>query len=222
MNATATGPALILIAGPAGAGKTQVAHAIARALPAAVVLDKDTLTSPLVEALLVRLGQLATDRESAAYLEHVRPLEYRTLLDAAFEVMRTGRIALAVAPFARELADPAWIDSMREHARSHGGGFGVVWVHADAEATRARMIQRGESRDAHKLARWADYAARTGFAAPSVQPVHVFDNRAPVARLAPTRHGGNQDGSDDAFATQLRAALAFIHGCAVATSLAAK
>ncbi len=136
--------------------------------------------------------------------------------------MRTGRIALAVAPFARELADPAWIDSMREHARSHGGGFGVVWVHADAEATRARMIQRGESRDAHKLARWADHAARTGFAAPSVQPVHVFDNRAPVARLAPTRHGGNQDGSDDAFATQLRAALAFIHGCAVATSLAAK
>lgn len=193
--------ALILIAGPAGAGKSHVAHAIARVLPSTVLLDKDTLTRALVEPLLVQMGQPASDRESAVYVEQVRPLEYAALLAIAFETMQTGRIALAVAPFARELDDPEWVAAIGARTKQAAAGFGVIWVHADAQITHARIQARGEARDARKLRHWPEYVARTQFAPPTVSPLHAFHNTV--------------TGNPARFERELASAVAFIERHAV-------
>lgn len=209
-------PTLILIGGPAGAGKTFVAHAVARVLPSTVLLDKDTLTSPLVEALLLQLGQPPTDRDSTVYQEQVRPLEYATLMAAAFETLQTGRVVLAVAPFARELHDPHWLATTCARAKQLHAGFGVVWVQTTAPATHARIRARGEARDALKLRQWPEYVARTSFAAPQVQPLHVFHNDGSsgdgsngdsVDRPMAARASGAQAGR---FARELQSVLDFI------------
>ncbi len=70
--------ALILIGGPAGAGKSHVSQLLVRHTDAAVLLDKDTLTRPLAERLLIELGCSPHDRESSTYRERVRPVKERS------------------------------------------------------------------------------------------------------------------------------------------------
>lgn len=203
------GPALILIGGPAGAGKTYVARAIARVVSTAVLLDKDTLTSPLVEALLLQLGRPSGDRDSTIYQQQVRPLEYTTLMDAAFEVLHSDRVVLAVAPFALELHDSHWLAATRARAKRLAAGFGVVWVQAAAALTQVRIRARGESRDAHKLDQWSEYLARTGFAAPPIQPLHVFHNDGTGGTDQATAPLASANDTGD-FARELQSVLDFI------------
>ncbi|MGK5554000.1 hypothetical protein ACSNOI_20515 [Actinomadura kijaniata] len=68
----------------------------------------DTLTRPVVEAALEKLGQSPHDRESETYLKYIRPCEYEALIAAANENVECGTSAIVTAPFIREVNDPAW------------------------------------------------------------------------------------------------------------------
>jgi hypothetical protein len=83
-------PSVLIIGGYAGSGKTELGRILARAT-GWPMLDKDTLTRPVVEAALEIAGQPLNDRESETYLNLIRPREYEATMGAAVENCRPRR-----------------------------------------------------------------------------------------------------------------------------------
>ncbi|MFI1828344.1 ATP-binding protein [Streptomyces sp. NPDC020412] len=98
------GPSVVLVGGFAGSGKSEFAKFLG-GLTGWPILDKGSLTRPLVDQLLIALGGEAHDRSSELYREKVRPLEYRC---------RSKRVSVATI----------WVecdqDSMREYLEFRG------------------------------------------------------------------------------------------------------
>jgi predicted kinase len=133
---------LILIGGLAAAGKTTLGHEIARMTKFAF-LDKDTVTRPLVEALLLALDAPdgTEDRQSDVYLSQVRPREYQSFLDVVIENVNLGVSTIAVAPFVREMADRQWLDKLQEQVP--GAMIHSLWIAPSAELLWERTRSRG-------------------------------------------------------------------------------
>lgn len=148
----------MLVAGYAGSGKSEFSRRIAEGLSWPLI-DKDSATRPLVDALIGRLTGNKNDRESPTYLSLVRPLEYQTLVEILIDNVRAGLSIIANAPFLLELANPQWVLGLRNTLKVHGAGLRIVWVDCDPEMMHARILQRGASRDTWKLANWDDYIA---------------------------------------------------------------
>lgn len=158
---------LVLIAGVAGSGKTYIGKQITELLSNYIFLDKDTMTRFLVEELLhvlqvTNLPQADTsrgpdDRESTAYLQYVRPLEYECLMKQAFENIELGLGVIATAPFWAEVNSDAWLTKASSQAEELDAKLKVVWVHTDPQTARSRLIDRGAGRDTWKLANWDRY-----------------------------------------------------------------
>ncbi|RIV29811.1 GntR family transcriptional regulator [Micromonospora radicis] len=149
-------PQVVLIGGYAGSGKTELGRMLARET-GWPILDKDTLTRPVVEAALQVLGQSPHDRESATYLDLVRPREYESLIAATDENVQCGNSAIVTAPFIREFHDLAWIKRRQAAYRDMGAGTTLVWVYCDADTMQTYVRHRGAARDAAKLADWPQY-----------------------------------------------------------------
>ncbi len=149
---------LILVAGYAGSGKTHVGQDIARRLPACY-LDKDTLTSPLVERLLLALNQPAGDRDSSLYRQEIRPLEYEALIAAGLEAASLGAAVVLSAPFLAQLTNPAWTSWLSAQTSDCGVHLQAVWIACDRSTLRQRMSQRNSPRDRSKLLNWTSYSA---------------------------------------------------------------
>ena len=168
-------PRVIAIGGFAGSGKTELARILARdtAWP---ILDKDTLTRPVVEAALEALGQSPNDRESDVYLEQIRPREYECLVAAMVENLQCGNSAILAAPFIKEFANPAWTSRLEATCADLGASLHIVWVHCDPGTMHTYVRHRGAARDAAKLANWATYltSVDTHFRPPVVHT--VIDN----------------------------------------------
>ncbi len=160
-------PTLILIAGGPGAGKSTLGRALARDIPQSVLIDKDTVATGWVDAMLEYLNEGVVDRDSAVYLTAVRPLEYAALMALAMENLRVGKWVIAVAPFGQELADPAWRRALQEELRAVGAGLFIVWVQTDTVTAGFRMADRRASRDAWKLAHWEVFLERAQYAPPA-------------------------------------------------------
>ncbi|WP_298210417.1 AAA family ATPase [Ferrimicrobium sp.] len=98
---------IVLVAGHAGSGKTEFARQLALKTfwP---LLDKDTMTGPLVEGLTVPVDGDPRDRHSPAY---IRRLEYQSLLAVMWEMLEFGSPGVIVtAPFVSELTNSIWVD----------------------------------------------------------------------------------------------------------------
>ncbi len=157
-----TAPALRIVVGTAGSGKSSIAQRLARE-HAAAYLDKDAMSARFVEAALLAAGYDPGDRESNSfYRDRILPMEYDSLLDVAGANLRLGRPVVIDAPFSPYLSDPGFIT---EAARRFG------WPTVDVEAVRVlvspatlqrRLRQRGLERDRVKLAHWDDYWAEHG------------------------------------------------------------
>jgi 8-oxo-dGTP pyrophosphatase MutT (NUDIX family)/predicted kinase len=175
-------PRVVLVGGYAGSGKTELGRILIRQT-GWPMLDKDTLTRPVVEAALELLGQSPHDRESPLYLDYVRPREYEALIAAAAENVECGNSAIVTAPFLREFADPAWITRTRALFATWSGITTLVWVHCDASTMHTYLRHRGAARDASKLADWPGYLAAidVGFRPPA--PHLLVDNSASSAPL---------------------------------------
>lgn len=149
-------PQVLLVGGYAGSGKSELARVLAR-VTGWPVLDKDTLTRPLVETLLEVRGLPPHDRESPVYVNDVRPREYDALMAAVTENVECGVSALAAAPFVQEFSDSAWIQRTIAKFEALGAETTLVWLHCDADTMLTYLRHRGAARDAVKLAGWPDY-----------------------------------------------------------------
>lgn len=169
-------PTLLLVCGYAGSGKSEFSRFVSR-MTGWPVLDKDRLTQPLVERLLVALGSEADDRHSDVYREQVRPLEYECLLNAADISMRAGASAVLSAPFISEVSDGPWLKGLSERCGRHGVHLSVAWVHSDLDTMHEYIAFRAAARDRWKLDHWDTYAAGLDLQLWPAVPHLVVDNR---------------------------------------------
>ena len=101
-------PRLILFAGHAGTGKTSLAK---KALPLISAktgkdfffLDKDTAYGAFSSHMMGLLTGDPQDRDSPAYLEHIRDQEYAGLIDIVRENLALGVSVILVGPFTHEI-----------------------------------------------------------------------------------------------------------------------
>ena len=170
-------PHVILIGGYAGSGKSELGRIIARETGWPMI-DKDTITRPVVEAALELLGQSPNDRESDSYLSLIRPREYEALMATMVENVECGNSVIATAPFIREFADSAWIDRTRERLSALNTTLSLVWVHCDAETMHLYLRGRGAARDGGKLGDWSSYLANITIGFRPNAPHFVIENSA--------------------------------------------
>lgn len=170
-------PHAFLIGGYAGSGKSELARVLSR-LTGAAIIDKDTITRPVVERLLEDLGRPAHDRESETYLEQVRPHEYEALLATIQENADVGVGVIATAPFIREFQDAAWIERVGTRLNAAGVGLTLVWVRCDATTMHTYLKRRGAARDTGKLVDWDNYAAGIDLGFQPVADHVIIDNSA--------------------------------------------
>ncbi|MGA4545650.1 AAA family ATPase [Uniformispora flossi] len=188
---------LTLVGGYAGSGKSELARFLGM-VTAWAVLDKDTLTRPMVEQLLRAYGADPDDRHSELYTEHVRPYEYRCLMDTAWDNLRCGVSVILDAPFVGQFSNPEWMRGLTDRCAAEHVTLHSVWVASDPASMREHIEFRGTPRDAGKLRNWDTYAAGLDPEMRPVTPHFVVDNRhgtavalADRAREAIVR-GGNR------------------------------
>uniref|UniRef100_UPI003F490C98 GntR family transcriptional regulator n=1 Tax=Amycolatopsis sp. CA-290885 TaxID=3239925 RepID=UPI003F490C98 len=175
VGARRTAPTVVLVGGYAGSGKTETGRIAAR-LTGWPMLDKDSLTRHVVEAMLVAMGQPAEDRVSEAYLTRVRPAEYESLREATLENLSCGNSVVMTAPFIRELADPQWCQRATADFAAYDAQLRTIWVRCDAESMRTYLTRRGAARDRDKLTNWQQYLSTVDLAFTPQMPHEVVDN----------------------------------------------
>jgi DNA-binding transcriptional regulator YhcF (GntR family) len=175
-------PHVILIGGYAGSGKTELGRVLARET-GWPMLDKDTLTRPVVEAALEVLGCSPHDRESETYLNIIRPREYESLISAMIENVQCGTSAIVTAPFIRELHDTAWINRITATCQDMNATLSIAWVYCDAATMHTYVRHRGAARDASKLESWGAYLEAIDLEFRPPVPHTVIDNSASGAPL---------------------------------------
>ncbi|MFC9971838.1 GntR family transcriptional regulator [Spirillospora sp. NPDC127200] len=168
-------PHIVLVGGYAGSGKTELGRILARET-GWPMLDKDTLTRPVVEAALEMLGKSPHDRESETYLNNIRPREYEALIAATDENVECGTSAIVTAPFIREFNDPAWVRRTQAHFTALQAITTLAWVYCDAETMHTYVRHRGAARDAAKLADWEGYLAAIDLDFRPPEPYVLIDN----------------------------------------------
>ncbi|MBD2845949.1 AAA family ATPase [Paenibacillus sp. IB182496] len=151
---------LLFVLGPAGAGKTTIAAALAQRRKMAV-LDMDTLLRPAAEAIMRAAGLDPEDRDSEAYKTRCRDLGYRITMDATLDNLALGLDACVIGPFTQETSDADWLE--RELAPL-GAARGqvqvrVLMVHlSDLDAYRSRIEARASRLDRWKLEHWETFS----------------------------------------------------------------
>lgn len=191
-------PQAVLIGGYAGSGKSELGRMLARST-GWPILDKDTLTRPVVELALEQLGDSPHTRESETYLQVVRPAEYEALIATMIENVECGLSCLVTAPFVREFRDRAWLDRIIARCADLGADVTIVWVRCDADSMRSYLRHRGAARDAYKLANWAEYLQTLDLDFRPPVPHQLIDNslgQAPLQDQA-TRLLSQIGGADD-------------------------
>ncbi|MEU5235073.1 GntR family transcriptional regulator [Streptomyces anulatus] len=178
---TAT-PHVLLIGGYAGSGKTELGRILARET-GWPMLDKDTLTRPVVEAALELLGSSPNDRESDSYLSQVRPREYEALINAMTENVQCGNSAIVTAPFIKEFKDMAWLNRIEASCADLNATVTVVWVYCDADTMNTYIRHRGAARDMSKLDNWLTYLSGIDVEFRPPVPHEVINNSASGAPL---------------------------------------
>ena len=151
-------PHVVLIGGYAGSGKTELGRILARET-GWPILDKDTLTRPLVETALEALSQSPHDRESDTYLNAVRPREYEALAAATLENVECGTSAIVTAPFIREFGDDEWLRRTQASYEALNATMTLVWMYCDIPTMHTYLRRRGAGRDTAKLTDWPGYTA---------------------------------------------------------------
>jgi predicted kinase len=175
-------PHVILIGGFAGSGKSELGRILVRETGWPLI-DKDTVTRPVVEMALELIGHSPNDRESEQYVNLIRPREYEALAAATAENVECGNSAIVAAPFIREFADGAWLSRTRAMYEALNAATSFVWVYCDAETMHMYLRHRGAARDAGKLGDWHGYLSSIDIDFRPGVPHFLVDNSASSAPL---------------------------------------
>ncbi|MGY0461450.1 AAA family ATPase [Kitasatospora sp. cg17-2] len=178
-----SGPMVLLVGGYAGSGKSEFAKFLGR-LTGWPILDKDSLTRPLVDQLLMALGGEANDRSSDLYREKIRPLEYRCLMEAAWDNIDCGTSVVLDAPFIAEFSQAEWMQRFYNRCRAKRATVAAIWVECDPGSMREYIEFRGAARDAWKMESWDEYVAAIDLKLRPQGPHFVVDNRLGAAIAA--------------------------------------
>ncbi|MER5465550.1 AAA family ATPase [Streptomyces sp. NPDC002668] len=173
-------PVVIMVGGFAGSGKTEFARFVTQ-LTGWPLLDKDPLTRPLVEQLLVALDGDPNDRHTDLYRQRVRAVEYDCLMQAAYANINCGISTVLSAPFIAEMTNPAWMSRLTNRCDAIGVDVAPIWVQCDTESMREYITFRSAARDAWKLQRWDEYMATIDLELRPAVPHLVVDNRLGAA-----------------------------------------
>jgi len=165
-------PRAVVVAGPAGAGKTTLGLALASRLGYAIV-DLDTVTGPLARFALEQLGVASEDFDSPSG-RRLRGLRYDALLDVARANLDLGLGVVVTAPFTSEIHDEVAWSEVRTRLRPSAA---LIYLDAPPDVLHERLRERGEPRDRSKLSRGPLAAAFDG--AP-VRDAIVLDASLPV------------------------------------------
>ncbi|KAA9004230.1 AAA family ATPase [Paenibacillus spiritus] len=152
---------LVFFLGPAGAGKTTLAKALASRRKCAF-FDMDVLMRPASDVIMTMLGLDPNDRDSADYKKYCRDLGYRLTMDAALDNVELGVDSFVVGPFTKEAANPGWIaEELAKIGRTtEEVDVYVVLVHlANEELYRSRIEGRHLKLDEWKLRNWEQFRA---------------------------------------------------------------
>ncbi|GLY32424.1 GntR family transcriptional regulator [Kineosporia sp. NBRC 101731] len=175
-------PQVLLIGGFPGSGKSELARVLAR-LTGWPMLDKDTLTRPVVEAALEILEHSPHDRESPEYVERIRPREYEATEATYLENVECGNSAIVAAPFIREFQAKSWVDRTTASITAKGGEATLVWVYCEPDTMHRYMRQRSAARDTTKLADWPAYLDSINLDMRPHGPFELIDNSASSSPL---------------------------------------
>lgn len=168
-------PTVVIVGGYAGSGKTETGRIITRAT-GWPMLDKDSITRPVVESMLRELGLSPHDRESETYLTKIRPAEYESLREVALENVSCGNSVVLTAPFTKELRDSAWCQRTIADFAAHDAQVRALWVRCDEESMRIYLRRRGAARDDNKLANWQQYVDGLDLQYTAAMPHVVLNN----------------------------------------------
>ncbi|MFF2352460.1 AAA family ATPase [Kitasatospora sp. NPDC058115] len=182
-NGAESGPMILLVGGYAGSGKSEFAKFLGR-LTGWPILDKDSLTRPLVDQLLAALGGEANDRSSDLYREKVRPLEYRCLMEAAWDNVDCGTSVILDAPFLAEFSQEEWMQRFYNRCKAKRATVAAIWVECDSDSMKEYVEFRGAARDLWKMEHWEDYLATVDLKLRPQGPHFVVDNRLGAAIAA--------------------------------------
>lgn len=173
-------PCVVLVGGFAGSGKTEFARFLTQ-LTGWPLVDKDPLTRPLVEQLLMALGSHAHDRHTEVYREKVRPAEYAALMQAVYANVQCRISTVVTAPFIAEMSDEQWMQRLINKCQAQGVDVAPIWVQCDVDSMHEYISSRGAARDSWKLERWEEYLATIDVELRPVVPHLVVDNRMGTA-----------------------------------------
>ena len=167
-------PSVWCLAGAPGSGKSTLGRAVAVRL-GACVLDLDTATNPLL-AQLAALTGAGDDLDHPSLRGPIREARYRCLTDLAAENVQAGRSVVMIAPFTREVTEPAaWYDLA---FRLRPVPPVLVWVAVSPAVALLRRQRRGHPRD-RSAAVLTDKAVAAGLGRPVVDHL-LADGAAPT------------------------------------------
>lgn len=166
---------LILVTSPPACGKTFVTKKLAKAMPNCVYLDKDSLIVLSKQIFVVANEEY--NRSSDFFEEHIRDYEYDAIMEIAYEALEYNDTVFINAPFTREIKDAAYMEHLRLELLKRETALVVVWVQANSEVCRQRMIARNSDRDTWKLENWDEYIKKQDFNKPeNIENLFVFEN----------------------------------------------
>lgn len=167
---------LILITSPPACGKTTLAKKLAKALHETVYLDKDTLI-PLSKKIFQAANE-DYNRSSDFFEKNIRDLEYKVILDLAFEAIEFDSNVIINAPFSREVRDKSYLDNLRAKLSEYGARLRIIWIECSPETAHRRMIERNSDRDTWKLNNWNQYLKTVNFNPPDAEDLIFYKNNS--------------------------------------------
>ena len=174
-------PEAIAVCGPAGAGKTTLASALASALGYAIA-DLDAVAGRLTALALELGGADPADLESPL-ARRLRDARYGTLLEVARANIVAGLGVVLAAPFSAERRSPqAWASVVeRLSAGAPGASVSMIYLEVPADIVHGRLVARAAPRDRRSLLRGPQAVVGEKLIPEAI----VLDGAAPVsAQLA--------------------------------------